>query len=364
MKTATVTQKELRELRSVLRKKNKEFLYFLEVGKALTSTLEFDRVLHLIMERVQQMIRSESWSILLVEGDTQELYFELVKGRKSEEVKNVRIKLGEGIAGKVAETGRPLLVTDVSKDFRFASGVDKVTGLGVRSVLALPVINKKKTVGVLEWLNKKNGGDFTKQDLQLASRWTDQAAIVIERSNLYQVMANLAVTDDLTKLFNFRYLDQALEAEIKRCRRYKSTVSVIFLDLDRFKLVNDNHGHLMGSKTLKEVAHILVDNLRDVDIIARYGGDEFVVVLPYTPSDVAYKITLRLQRAIQQYRFLSDEGLSLNVTASFGLAGFPQHASNKTDLIRLADQAMYEAKNRGRDRIVISEPLLSSTPAV
>jgi diguanylate cyclase (GGDEF)-like protein len=242
--------------------------------------------------------------------------------------------------------------------------VDKVTGLGVRSVLALPVINKKKTVGVLEWLNKKNGGDFTKQDLQLASRWTDQAAIVIERSNLYQVMANLAVTDDLTKLFNFRYLDQALEAEIKRCRRYKSTVSVIFLDLDRFKLVNDNHGHLMGSKTLKEVAHILVDNLRDVDIIARYGGDEFVVVLPYTPSDVAYKITLRLQRAIQQYRFLSDEGLSLNVTASFGLAGFPQHASNKTDLIRLADQAMYEAKNRGRDRIVISEPLLSSTPAV
>jgi diguanylate cyclase (GGDEF)-like protein len=352
-------EKDLIQLRRLVKIREKELSLFRKISKALTSSLEFDRVLHLLMDHIQKMVSAENWSVLLLDQNARDLYFDLVKGRAPEETRSHRLRIGEGGAGWVAETGQPLIMTEVSKDPRFPEGIDRFTQREVHSVLYTPLINNKKIVGILEWINYKKGGSFTRKDLETVGLWTDLVTVVVERANLYQVMSNLAVTDDLTKLFNFRYLDQALESEIKRCRRYHSMVSVIFIDLDHFKMVNDKHGHLSGSKTLIEVAHILVENLRDVDIVARYGGDEFVIVLPYTPVDMAFNITQRLQRSIQKYSFLAGEGLNLKVTASFGIAGYPEHAENKTDLIRAADQAMYEAKNLGRDRIVMAEPLLS-----
>ncbi|MFQ5949630.1 MAG: GGDEF domain-containing protein, partial [Nitrospiria bacterium] len=183
------------------------------------------------------------------------------------------------------------------------------------------------------------------------SKLVDQAALAIERSDLYQRMSDLASTDDLTHLYNIRYLDRILDMEIKRCQRYSAKLSLIFLDMDYFKLVNDEHGHLMGSQVLVEVAGILNKSLREVDIIARYGGDEFVVVLPETNMEIAARITRRVRTAIRSHEFLKEEGLSLRLTASFGIAGFPEQAKNKTDLIRLADQAMYKAKIMGRDKV-------------
>src|SRR3970040_2754878 len=133
--------------------------------------------------------------------------------------------------------------------------------------------------------------------------------MAIERASLYHKMANLSITDDLTKLFNLRYLYRVLDTEVKRCRRYNSTFSIIFLDLDSFKLVNDTHGHLIGSKTLVEVALMLVSSLRDVDIISRYGGGEFVIVLPHTTVDMAYKMRTRIHNDIMRHSFLIEEGL-------------------------------------------------------
>src|SRR3990170_4144681 len=270
----------------------------------------------------------------------------------------MRLKLGEGVAGWVAQKGRPLIVRDVLNDKRFSDYVkNNAKGFIPRSVLCVPVTSKKKTIGVLEILNKKDGIPFTNKDTELLLKLVDQAAIAIERSNLYQKMANLAITDDLTKLFNLRYLYRVLDLEVKRSKRYNSIFSVIFLDLDCFKLVNDKYGHLHGSKTLVEVASILVRALREVDIISRYGGDEFVIVLPHTPVEKAIRIAERLQRDINHHHFLKDEGLALKVTASFGVAGFPDHAQDEIELLRLSDQAMYLAKSLGKNRVVIANEL-------
>jgi len=351
-------KQENRELKTAIKQMKRELSFFGHVSKALTSTLELNKVLDIIMENVQKLVRSEAWSLLLYDEERNDLYVAITKGKQPEGLQGVRIKLEEGVAGWVAQKGRPLIVRDVLNDKRFLDYVKNNTkGFIPRSVLCVPITSKKKIIGVLEVLNKKDGISFTNKDAELLLKLVDQAAIAIERSNLYQKMANLAITDDLTKLFNLRYLYRTLDIEIKRCRRYNSTFSVIFLDLDSFKLVNDRHGHLCGSKTLVEIASILVSALRDVDIIARYGGDEFVIVLPHTPAEMALNIAERIKSDISAYPFLKEDGLSLRVTASFGVAGYPDHAKDEIELLRLSDQAMYAAKSLGKNRVVLASQL-------
>jgi diguanylate cyclase (GGDEF)-like protein len=347
--------RENRELKAGLRHRTKELGFFLSLAKALTSTLELKKVLKVIMTRAQQLIRAEAWALLLVDEPANDLYFDLIQSKHEKMLKSQRIKPGQGAAGWVVRYNKPLLVPDLSMDARFSTGVDLQIGSPSRSLLCVPIVNKKRTIGVLEAVNKMGDGPFDGQDLTLLVKLVDQAEIAIERAYLYQKMADLAVTDDLTKLFNFRYLDQTLDIEIRRGQRYGANVSLIFLDMDYFKQVNDRYGHLMGSRVLIEVAQILIQNLRDVDIIARYGGDEFVVVLPETPLDVTYRIAQRLRVALREHTFLEAEGHPIKLTASYGIASYPAHARNKKDLIRLADQAMYRAKNSGRDQICLAE---------
>jgi diguanylate cyclase (GGDEF)-like protein len=344
---------ENRCLKKDLRQKTRELSYFINVGKALTSTLEFKKVLRVIMGTAQRMVRCQSWSLLLLDETQEELYFELVKGISLKSMKGVRYKIGEGPIGAVAEKGIPLLITDFSKQKQFHRNAF-FPHVKVESVLCVPIVSKRKVIGIIQMVNRLDKNPFGENDLHLLLKLVDQAALAIERSYLYQKMSDLATTDDLTHLYNFRYLDQILEIEIRRCQRYRSAVSLIFLDMDHFKLVNDQYGHLMGSQVLIEVANLLVKSLRDVDIIARYGGDEFVVILPETDVDTTNRIAHRVRNAIRSFEFLKKEGLALHLSASFGIAGFPKHAKNKTDLIRLADQAMYKAKVMGRDKIFLA----------
>jgi diguanylate cyclase (GGDEF)-like protein len=154
----------------------------------------------------------------------------------------------------------------------------------------------------------------------------------------------LSQTDDLTKLHNARYLRQFLLNEIRRARRYGSSVAALFLDLDDFKRVNDAHGHLAGSHVLMEMAAVILSSIRDTDAVARYGGDEFVIVLPDTEIELAGTVAERIRAKIAQHYFNAGRNLKLSLTASFGVAAFPEHASSPQQLIACADTAMYEAK--------------------
>ena len=329
----------------------RELNFFEEVSKTLTSSLELNAVLTKIMKKTKEMTKAEAWSVLLVDEETGELVFEKTEGKKAKEIRKFRLKIGEGIAGWVAQEGIPVVVPDVSKDERFWGKIDKAIHFKTKSLMCVPIKSKDQVIGVLEVVNKTTGEPFTKEDLDLLMRLVDQTAIAVERASLHQKMAELAITDDLTKLFNTRYLNRTMETEIQRSSRYKTSVSLIFMDIDYFKLVNDHHGHLIGSKVLVEIGQLLIKNLRSIDIVSRYGGDEFVIVLPQTPPKAATQIAERIRKIIEQNIFLKKEGYSLKMTASFGVASYPESATSKEELLRLADEAMYKVKYQTRNAV-------------
>jgi diguanylate cyclase (GGDEF)-like protein len=171
----------------------------------------------------------------------------------------------------------------------------------------------------------------------------------------------LSLTDDLTRLRNARYLRQFLVNEIKRARRYRSSVAALFLDLDDFKRINDLHGHLAGSHALMEVAALILPSVRDTDCVVRYGGDEFVLILTETGLDQAVQVAERIRAKIESYRFTGGRRLKFSLTASFGIAVFPTHALSPQQLIASADRAMYQAKAANKNCVRVSSDMESAT---
>jgi diguanylate cyclase (GGDEF)-like protein len=342
-----------RDLGLALKRTAKRLAILTDIVKTANSILEPRKVIELIMGKIQQLIPSEAWSMLMVDEEKQELAFELALGAKGKDVSSYRIKLGEGVAGWVAQTGKPAIVNDAARDRRFTRKFDTKTQFETRSILCAPLISRGRTIGVVEIINRM-GGRFTQTDLDILLTLVEPCAIAIENAMLFQRTEQLTITDDLTKLFNSRYMNLYIGREIKRCKRHGIPLSVIFLDLDGFKGINDQYGHLAGSGTLAEVGGILAEEVRESDILARYGGDEFVVVLPETPPAGALVIAERLRRAIEEHSFLGSQGLSAHISASFGISSYPDHALTPEGLIQKADQAMYRVKERDKNGIEVA----------
>ena len=334
--------------------KLKEIAVYHEIGKALTSTLNLNQVLQVIMEKISDLFRPETWSLLLLDEQTGELYFEIAVGEAAETIKSVRLRPGEGIAGWVATHGEPLVLPDANADHRFARRIDEASNFRTQSVVCVPVKFQEKTLGVIELINCLGNFSVDSEDLFRLQALADYAAIAIQNARYVERIQELTITDDCTELFNSRHLHSILESEIYRSTRYKYPFSLIFIDLDRFKEVNDRHGHLAGTKVLARVGHVIKINLRMIDYAFRYGGDEFVVVLPQTSKSDSLIVAQRLRRVISQLLFLQEENLIVSLSASLGIASFPEDAQAKTELIRKADEAMYLVKKNAGNGIAVA----------
>jgi len=322
-----------------------------KIGKLLTSTLNTEELLKLVMEKVGELLSAKNWSLMLLDEEKQELYFEIVVGESSDKIKGLRIKADQGIAGWVANHKQPVLVSDVSKDKRFLSNIDNLSGFKTQSLICTPLICRDKVLGVIELVNKKVGEEFTEEDLEILKHLSDYIAIAIDNARNFEKIQELTIKDDLTCLYNTRFFHEMLEREIKRSMRKRRELSLIFMDLDHFKEVNDTHGHICGSKLLKEVANVIMASVRNIDIPIRYGGDEFVIILPETNKECAKGVAERILYNIRNTDFLKEEMLNLKLTASIGYATFPDDAKDKTELIKMADNAMYRVKNTTRNNI-------------
>jgi diguanylate cyclase (GGDEF)-like protein len=353
---------EARELLRELKRTVDELQAFNEIGKALTSTLDIREVLGLIMEKVGELLSPSNWSLLLAD-DSGDLVFEIVVGPGAEGLKGLKLQHGEGIAGWVAREGQPLLVPDVTQDPRFASRFDARTRFTTRSVLAVPMRSRGRTLGLIELVNAPEQKTFGKDDLRTLSSLADYAAIAIENARNFQRVQELTILDEHTGLYNSRHLHRVLEAEIVRARRFGHALSLVFLDLDHFKRVNDTYGHQNGSALLRECGEVLLSVLRSVDVATRYGGDEFVCLLPETDKKQAEICAHRLRDALNAHTFLGTGGLSVKVTASFGIATFPDDASSEHELMRQADLAMYRVKESTRDGIASATTASAGTVA-
>lgn len=323
-----------------------------DLASALTSSLNLSEILENMMAKVGELLKPRNWSLLLVEPGGEHLCFEIAVGEGADGLKGCRLKIGEGIAGWVAKTGEGVLLEDARNDKRFCDRFDQLNQFKTRSIICVPLKNRGRTLGVIELVNRIEQGAFTNQDMRALATIAEYAAIAINNAHLYRKAQWLSITDDHTCLYNMRYLHEALDRELAGAQREGYEISMIFLDLDHFKSINDTHGHLCGSKTLKEVGSLVKSLTRPGDIPVRYGGDEFVILMPRTNKRDALGFAQFVRDRLNSHDFLSEEGLNLRLTASFGLATYPADASDKNGIIGLADAAMYKIKESTRDGIM------------
>jgi len=334
-----------------LTRRVEELSVLYEVGRELSSSLELDKLLRKIVDSATRVLGCEICSLMLFDEQKETLRIRYAKGLSPKLVREVKVRPGEdSVTGWVAETGKPLLVEDVETHplFRRKSRAKYST----KSLLSVPLLIRSEVVGVLNVNNKRNDEVFTAEDQEVLMMLASQAAVAIENARLYEDLERLAITDGLTKLYVPRHFHEELDKELRRATRYQRDLSLLMIDIDHFKNINDTYGHPQGDVVLQELAGLLRRYGRQDDILARYGGEEFVVALVETNEQGAALAAERIRRAVETHEFELD-GQRVPITVSVGVANFPGDANTKKDLIAHADQALYAAKRAGRNRVCL-----------
>lgn len=340
--------------------------------------IDIGDLLKAILRRANEFVPSESGSIFLDDPllkfenrDEGRLYFIACFGKASSSIIGTSIPSNVGIVGEVYKSGKPYISKDVKIDRRFYPDIDKKTKFQTRSIICIPIEIEGARIGVIELINSEGKINYEQKDLTLLKIFAGYTSTLIQNTLDAKMFEKLSRLDNLTGLYNDRFFFESLEKEIHRAVSKDMDLSLIFFDLDHFKDVNDTHGHLAGSRTLKEVGRLLEEIFNKTKaIVSRYGGDEFVIILPDTDLKAAGEYAEALRKKIEDNIFIKEstgaKEKALNIkgviTCSAGVASLKENTilNSKitrigTTLIGQADKAMYEAKGRGKNIVCFAE---------
>ncbi|MCE5246318.1 MAG: sensor domain-containing diguanylate cyclase [Candidatus Polarisedimenticolia bacterium] len=322
--------------------------------QAAGSLLDPEMVSRFIMERAAALIGAEAWRLYRIDEAAGLMRLDARNETGKGAAPSGELPLAAGVAGWVARLRQPLLIDEAAADPRLdRTGEWPEPPAG--GLIALPLVSRGRTIGIAE-LAAPAGVVFGPDDLGLAATLMEPAAIALDNALLFKRLEERTVTDDLTRLYNARFMENYLKRETKRARRFGRPVALLFLDLDGFKLVNDHHGHMAGSRTLVEVGELLRESVRDLDVVARWGGDEYAIVLADTDAAGALVIAERIRAAIAERRWLASLGLDVRLTVSIGVAACPGHGETPEELLAAADGAMYVVKYGGKNGVRLADP--------
>lgn len=340
---------ELAQLQKSLH--NISILY--NISQAVNFIDDLKRLLQVIIQKALVTLDAEKGSLMLYDYSINALQVRIVSGLQDKKLEDAinngavhcaKIGIGEGIAGTVFLERKPIITNLGSADPRF---IVKEVLSNTKSLLCVPLIAKGEVIGVINITNKKHNKLFNQKDLEFITSLANQAAIAIDNAKLYE----LATKDGMTKLYIYRHFYTLLENEIRRCSRYKRNMSLLMMDIDNFKRINDTYGHLTGDTILKRLAAVLQETVRKIDIPARYGGEEFVVILPETDKKDACVIAERIRKNISKIVVKVNETENLSPTVSMGVAQYTTDGQDPKTLINAADTALYYSKHNGKNMV-------------
>jgi diguanylate cyclase (GGDEF)-like protein len=317
-----------------------------EIGKLIGSDLDPGILLSRIAELICQLVNAKACSVMLLDASRKRLLAKAAYGLRTERMHTLSFAIGEGVAGWVVEKGEAALIHDVSKDPRYV--VLPANQTPIASMLCVPLLSRGERVGVVT-ATAEHEGAFDASDLELIKFIATTIALDIENVRLHRV----AVTDPLTGTYNREFLQQRLPAEIEAAIDRDRPLSLALVDVDYFKAVNDQYGHSIGDVVLAEVARRLRSAIRGGDVLVRYGGEEFIAVLPKADAGRAWEVGERMRQRVCERAFDVGDGLALLLRISVGIAQW-RMGEDMADLIERADIALYGAKQRGRNRVEVA----------
>jgi diguanylate cyclase (GGDEF)-like protein len=312
--------------------------------RAVNATLDPERVAEALVSRVSDWIPAPGWLVLAVDGGGR------TRSMAADGLTPPFEGAAQAVGAWVMRSGEVYCAASVAEDRRIADD----TGA---AAVAFPLECRGRTIGAIVAIDRvpaKSAPRLSPSTIDVLLAGLAPGAIALENALRVQRAEALSVTDDLTQLYNSRYLSQVLRRETKRASRSGRPLSLLFVDLDGFKGINDRHGHLFGSRALVEAAAVIRLSARETDMVARFGGDEFALILPDTGSEGAAAVGDRVRDRIAAFRFLRGDGLDIHLTVSVGVATLPDVAASADGLIQAADEAMYWVKDHGKNGIHIA----------